>query len=51
MELYQQEIADSPNHYKALFNLARLYRLQHRQEEDLETLLLALKAEPSFPLT
>ncbi len=51
MDFYQQEIADSPSHYKALFNLARLYRLQHREQEELETLELALRANPDFPLT
>lgn len=51
MELYKQEIADSPSNFKALFNLARLYRLSGREDEELETLQKAAEVYDNFPLT
>jgi len=47
---YLTEIAESAKHYKAMFNLAHLYRQTGRADDELRMLQRAVEANPDFPL-
>jgi arylsulfatase A-like enzyme/Tfp pilus assembly protein PilF len=48
---YLREIEISPGHFKALYNLARVYDRTGNHERERETLLECIKADPKFPQT
>ena len=50
-EAYLREIGRMPGHFKALFNLSRLYRALGEEDRELEYLRKAAAADPDFPLT
>ena len=47
---YQEELVHSPKHFKALYNLSRLYRLMGDETREYETLRHCLEVNPEFPL-
>lgn len=47
---YQEELVHSPKHYRALYNLSRLYRLMGDETREYETLRHCLEVNPEFPL-
>jgi len=48
---YLREIEIAPGHFKALFNLSRIFRGEGNEERELEYLEKCREAEPSFPLS
>jgi arylsulfatase A-like enzyme/Tfp pilus assembly protein PilF len=48
---YLKELEISPGHFKALYNLSRVYDRTGRLERERETLEKCLQADPKFPLT
>ncbi len=48
---YLKEIDITPKHFKALYNLARIYQATGRLDRERETLEKCLEADPKFPLT
>lgn len=48
---YLQEIEISPGHFKALYNLSRVYDRTGDLERERQTLEKCLEADPRFPLT
>jgi arylsulfatase A-like enzyme/Tfp pilus assembly protein PilF len=48
---YLKELEVTPGHFKALYNLARVYHATGRSEKEMETLQRCLDADPRFPLT
>jgi len=53
-EAYRKELESSPHHFKASFNLSRLFRKMGREEEEEEEekyLRLTMEINPDFPLS
>ncbi|MFB0564137.1 MAG: sulfatase-like hydrolase/transferase [Candidatus Aminicenantaceae bacterium] len=51
IDAYLKELEYSPNHYKASFNLSRLYRILERPEEELKYLQKTIDNNPDFPMS
>ncbi len=50
-EAYRKELGDSPHHFKASFNLSRLFRIMGRVDEEEKYLRLTMEINPDFPLS
>jgi tetratricopeptide (TPR) repeat protein len=50
-EAYRRELALSPYHFKASFNLSRLYRMLGRVDDEERYLRLTMEINPDFPLS
>jgi arylsulfatase A-like enzyme/Tfp pilus assembly protein PilF len=48
---YLTELQISPHHFRALYNLARIYQVTGRLDKAQEMLRKCLEADPKFPLT
>ncbi len=48
---YLKELESSPKHFKALYNLSRLYRAVGDEAKELDYLRQCLDVDPGFPLT
>jgi tetratricopeptide (TPR) repeat protein len=48
---YLRELERNPKHFKAMYNLARVYRMTGRETNELEYLNKCLAEDPDFPLT
>ncbi|MGB8957701.1 MAG: sulfatase-like hydrolase/transferase [Candidatus Aminicenantales bacterium] len=48
---YLKELESSPKHFKALYNLSRLYRAVGDEAKELDYLKQCLDVDPRFPLT
>ncbi|MHB8055678.1 MAG: sulfatase-like hydrolase/transferase, partial [Candidatus Aminicenantales bacterium] len=47
---YEEELVHSPKHFKALYNLSRLFRRMGDEAREYETLRHCLEVNPDFPL-
>ena len=50
-EAYREEIKHSPHHFKASFNLSRLFRIMNRGDEEEKYLRMTMEINPDFPLS
>jgi arylsulfatase A-like enzyme/Tfp pilus assembly protein PilF len=50
-EAYQKELEISPQHFKASFNLSRVYRMMGRPEDEEKYLRLTMEINPDFPMS
>jgi tetratricopeptide (TPR) repeat protein len=50
-EAYKLEIENSSKHFRACYNLSRLYRLQGNEEQERKYLEMTKEISPDFPLT
>jgi len=48
---YLKELEISPKHFKAMYNLSRLYREAGDEKKELDYLKACLDTDPNFPLT
>ena len=48
---YLKELEISPRHFKAMYNLARAYRVTGQQDKEYEYLKICMDTNPEFPLT
>jgi arylsulfatase A-like enzyme/uncharacterized protein HemY len=51
VEAYKMELGHSPKHFKACYNLSRLYRILGREEEERKYLEMTKEINPDFPLS
>jgi tetratricopeptide (TPR) repeat protein len=50
-EAYRTELEISPQHFKASFNLSRLFRIMGRVDDEEKYLRLTMEINPDFPLS
>ncbi|MBN2409634.1 MAG: sulfatase-like hydrolase/transferase [Candidatus Aminicenantes bacterium] len=50
-EAYREELKNSPYHYKASFNLSRVFRMMGRADEEERCLRSTMEINPEFPLS
>jgi tetratricopeptide (TPR) repeat protein len=51
MAAYLKELENSPHHFKAIYNLSRLYRLLGQEDDEFNCLKKAIEIDASFPLS
>jgi len=51
VEAYRMELEHSPKHFKASYNLSRLYRILGQEEEERKYLEMTKEINPDFPLS
>ncbi len=50
-DAYLEELKNSPKHFKASFNLSRLFRMIGRQDDEEKYIRLTMDINPDFPLS